>query len=64
MQLSRPFFRILAITVAVAWGAGCGGTSGQMRPQLAQVHINAPSELEANTSCAGDVCFTYVKEAE
>lgn len=63
MTLSHPL-RILAIAMAVAFGVGCGGGStSMMQPQVAQSDV--PAEIEAaETSCAGDVCFTYAGDAD
>jgi hypothetical protein len=64
MTLSHPLLRALAVSLLLAFGVGCGGGASMMRPEVARSDVGTNQELEAATSCAGDVCFTYVDERE
>jgi hypothetical protein len=65
MKLSHPILRAVIVGIALAFAAGCGGGASQMNPQVAsQTDIPAQTQLPAATSCAGNVCFTYVDQAE
>lgn len=55
---SAPILRTLVVAFWVAFGVGCGGGASMMQPATTS-HDIAPAAAE--TSCAGDVCFTYAE---
>ena len=65
MTLSHPWLRTLAVCFMVAFGVGCGGGANPMQPSLTSPSdVAASSEHNTATSCAGNVCFSYLDDAD